>query len=196
MAFVALNINARQKYNLNSDWSVKVFTSSEDTEKYRMSDTEGWTTVTLPRAFNEDDAFRVSIDSLSEAYAWYVKEFVVPRKMRGGKVIVEFEGVRQAGEFYINGHRLGLHENGVMAVGYDLTPYIKWDEVNELRVHIDNSWNYEERATGTKYQWNNKNFNANYGGIPKNVRLHVTKNKVYQTLPLYSSLGTTGTYVY
>lgn len=33
------------------------------------------------------------------------------------------------------------------------------------------------------------------GGIPKNVFLHVT-DKVYQTLPLYSSLRTTGVYVY
>ncbi len=39
------------------------------------------------------------------------------------------------------------------------------------------------------------NFNANYGGIPKNVWLHVT-DKLYQTLPLYSNLGTTGVYVY
>lgn len=196
MAFVPLCINARQKYNFNSDWSVKVFTCSEDAEKDSLSNTEEWATVTLPRAFNENEAFRVAIDSLSEARAWYVKEFKVPRKMRNGKVLVEFEGVRQSGEFYINGHRLGLHENGVMAVGYDLTPYIKWDEVNELRVRTDNDWDYEEKATGTKYQWNNKNFNANYGGIPKNVHLHVTKGKVYQTLPLYSSLGTTGTYVY
>ena len=45
------------------------------------------------------------------------------------------------------------------------------------------------------FQWNNKNFNANYGGLPKNVKLHVT-DLPYQTLPLYSALGTTGTYVY
>ncbi|WP_395406216.1 DUF4982 domain-containing protein [Pseudoduganella sp. UC29_106] len=52
-----------------------------------------------------------------------------------------------------------------------------------------------EKATGQRYQWADKNFNANYGGIPKNVRLHVT-GKLYQTLPLYSSLGTTGVYIY
>lgn len=40
-----------------------------------------------------------------------------------------------------------------------------------------------------------KKFNANYGGIPKNVWLHVA-DKVYQTLPLYSNLGTTGVYIY
>ena len=53
----------------------------------------------------------------------------------------------------------------------------------------------KERNTDTKYQWNNRNFNANYGGIPKNVWLHVT-DKLYQTSPLYSNLKTTGVYVY
>ncbi len=64
-----------------------------------------------------------------------------------------------------------------------------------MAVRIDNNWNYKERATGTKYQWSDRNFNANYGGIPKNVWLHVT-DKVYQTLPLYSNLKTTGVYIY
>jgi beta-galactosidase len=45
------------------------------------------------------------------------------------------------------------------------------------------------------FQWNDRNFNANYGGINKNVYLHST-DRLYQTLPLYSSLGTTGVYVY
>jgi len=62
-------------------------------------------------------------------------------------------------------------------------------------VKTNNDWKYAEKLSGTQFQWNNNNFNANYGGIPKNVMLHI-KSKVYQTLPLYSTLGTTGTYVY
>ena len=89
--------------------------------------------------------------------------------------------------FYINGEYIGLHENGAMAVGFDLTPYIKYGQENVMAVRIDNNWNYKERATDTKYQWSDRNFNANYGGIPKNVWLHVT-DKLYQTLPLYSNL--------
>ena len=81
-----------------------------------------------------------------------------------------------------------------MACGFDLTPYIKEGE-NVLAVRCDNSWTYRSRKHDSRYQWNDKNFNANYGGIPKNVWMHVT-DKVYQTLPLYSNLGTTGTYVY
>lgn len=52
-----------------------------------------------------------------------------------------------------------------MAVGFDLTPYIKYGQENVMAVRIDNNWNYKERATDTKYQWSDRNFNANYGGF-------------------------------
>ncbi|MFR7466024.1 MAG: hypothetical protein ACLUVG_16485 [Phocaeicola vulgatus] len=45
------------------------------------------------------------------------------------------------------------------------------------------------------FQWNDRNFNANYGGVPKNVWLHIA-DKLCQTLPLYGNLQTTGTYIY
>lgn len=181
----------REKYNFNSGWQLAVG-DLKSAESPACNDEE-WTTVTLPRAFNEDEAFRKSIELLTDTISWYRKHFSIPN-LGNKKVFVEFEGVRQGADFYLNGHKLGLHENGVMAVGFDLTPYMKEGD-NVLAVRVDNDWNYHERATGTKYQWSDKNFNANYGGIPKNVYLHVAE-PIYQTLPLYSNLGTTGVYVY
>jgi beta-galactosidase len=100
------------------------------------------------------------------------------------------------GEFYLNGQALGRHENGVMAVGFDLTPYLRpAPQDNVLAVRTDNDWDYKEKASGQGYQWSNRNFNANYGGLPKNVYLHVM-SPLHQTLPLFSALGTTGVYVY
>jgi len=32
-----------------------------------------------------------------------------------------------------------------MAVGFDLTPYIKYGQENVMAVRIDNNWNYKER---------------------------------------------------
>ena len=181
----------RQKYNFNSDWKLKVGDIA-GAEKPAYDDT-GWKTVTLPQAFNEDEAFAVDIIDLTDTVMWYRKHFQVD-DLAGKKVFIEFEGVRQAGDFYINGHHLGLHENGVMAVGFDLTPYMAPGD-NVVAVRVDNDWQYREKSTRSKFQWNDRNFNANYGGIPKNVYLHVT-GEVYQTLPLYSTLKTTGVYVY
>ena len=190
----AINIQAseRKKYNFNSEWKLRIgdFPKAKDTK----FDDSKWKQVTLPHAFNEDEAFKLSIEQLTDTVVWYRKSFQIPELKSNQKVFVEFEGVRQRGDFYLNGHYLGRHENGVMAVGFDLTPNIKEGE-NVIAVRTDNDWMYREEGTNSKFQWNDRNFNANYGGIPKNVFLYVTDN-VYQTLPLYSNLKTTGVYVY
>ena len=181
----------RQKLNFNGGWLLSVGDTREAASlDYDDAD---WQQVTLPYAFNGDEAFRKDIVDLTDTIAWYRKHFSVSA-LKGKKVFVEFEGVRQGADFYLNGHHIGLSENGVMASGFDLTPYLKAGE-NVIAVRCDNSWQYRSRKYNSRYQWNDRNFNANYGGIPKNVYLHVT-DLLYQTLPLYSDLGTTGTYIY
>ena len=183
------------RYNFNMDWHYIVGDkSAAEFHAVPAYDREGTVAVTLPRAFNEDDAFRVEIARHRDTVSWWYKHFELPIEAKGKHVFVEFEGVRQAAEVYLNGKYVGLSENGVMAFGFDLTPYLK-EGKNELSVRVDNDWDYREKNTGTKHQWNNRNFNVNYGGIPKNVWLHI-KGDVYQTLPLYSNMGTTGVYVY
>lgn len=180
----------RSKQNFNSAWRLHV---GDDTEASQPQfDDSQWQQVTLPYAFNGDEAFRKDIVDLTDTIVWYRKTFNVSNPNK--KYFIEFEGVRQGADFYLNGHHLGYSENGVMACGFDLTPYIKEGE-NVIAVRCDNSWTYRSRKHNSRYQWNDRNFNANYGGIPKNVYLHIT-GKLYQTLPLYSNLGTTGTYVY
>jgi uncharacterized protein YcfL len=191
ISFVTVRADVRERYNFNSGWLIAVGDVAGG-EKTSV-DEQGWKRVTLPHAFNEDEAFRLSIDKLTDTICWYRKHFEV-KELNDRKVFVEFEGVRQGADFYLNGNKLGIHENGIMAVGFDLTPYMQEGD-NVIAVRLDNSWKYRERDTDTPYQWNDRNFNANYGGIPKNVWLHVT-SPVYQTLPLYSNLRTTGVYVY
>lgn len=183
----------REKYNFNSDWKLKVGDIVQ-AEEMDYSDAE-WKSVTLPHAFNEDEAFKLNIKDLTDTIVWYRKHFRLPADAKGRKVFIEFEGARQGIDLYVNGHLVGQHENGVMAFGFDLTAFVKPGKENVIAARIDNNWDYAEKATGVKYQWSNRNFNANYGGLPKNVWLHVT-DKLYQTLPLYSNLQTTGVYIY
>lgn len=204
---------AQEAIDFNRDWQIRY----PATSILHSNKTES---VTLPRAWNEEFAYRVPIEALPDDTVRYTKTFLAPKAWKGKKVFIEFEGARQSAEVWLNGTRIGLHQNGVMAFGFDLTTYIKIGKENKLEVLTDNDWSYHEKnADGTEikvkdgvvvkdgnnlpnnelkptsFQWNNKNFNANYGGLPKNVRLHVVP-KLYQTLPLYSTLGTTGTYVY
>ena len=208
------SVAQRQKLNFNGDWQIHY----PEAAILHPGETR---TVTLPHAWNEDYAFRVGIASLPDDTCRYTKVFTAPQEWAGKHVFIEFEGARQSAEVWLNGHRLGLHQNGVMAFGFELTPYLYIGKPNRLEVLTDNDWAYKEKnpdgtellvpkgtvetkdgnnlpnnkLAPTSFQWNNKNFNMNMGGLPKNVYLHVTGD-VYQTLPLYSNLGTTGTYVY
>jgi beta-galactosidase len=182
----------RTKYNFNPGW--KLFVGDAQGAEAVNFDDSNWKTVTLPHSWNEDAAFKVSIDDLPTGIAWYRKHFKLPPNSAGKKVFLEFEGIRQGGDFYLNGKFIGRNENGIMAFGFDITPLLSNGE-NVIAVRTDNAWNYKEKATGSGFQWNDKNFNANYGGIHKNVWLYVT-DQLYQTLPLYEGLQTTGIYVY
>src|SRR5450755_4299670 len=86
----------RAKYNFNPGWMVFAGDTT-GAEKPGFND-GGWKPVTLPYAWNEDDAFKKDIAELSTGIAWYRKHFKLPASARGQKVFLEFEGIRQAGE--------------------------------------------------------------------------------------------------
>jgi len=187
-------VSPRETFNFNPGW--KLFVGDVTNAASPEFVDAAWKTVTLPHAWNEDAAFQVAIDKLPTGIAWYRKHFKLPSAAAGGKVFLEFEGVRQGGEFYLNGKFIGRHENGAMAVGFDVTEFVKPAPAeNIVAIRTDNAWDYREKSSNSRFQWSDKNFNANYGGIPKNVKLHVT-DRLHQTLPLYSHLKTTGVYTY
>ncbi len=182
----------RQSYEFSREWRMHV--GDDPGLSAREAADSHWQAVTLPRAFNEDQAFAIDGHDHAEAVIWYRKHFRLPKLQPGGRALLEFEGVRQAADIWVNGTKVGFSENGVMAFGVDITAALKPGD-NVVAVRVDNHWDYRERATGTKFQWQDKNFFANFGGINKPVKLHLT-GPVYQTLPLYSTLGTSGTYIW
>jgi len=184
----------RVDYNFNPGW--KLFVGDPANAQLPGFDDSSWTNVTLPHAWNEDSAFKVFIANMPTGVAWYRKHFTMPPGSGGQKAFLEFEGMRQAGEVYVNGQWVGRTENGVMASGFDITTnLLAYPQDNVVAVRTDNSFNYLEISTGVAFEWNSESFYANYGGINKNVKLHLA-GLVHQTLPLFSNLGTVGTYIY
>ena len=184
----------RAMFNFNPGW--RLFVGDPTNASAAEFNDSSWKPVTLPHAWNEDSAFKVSIHDLPTGIAWYRKHFKLPADAAGKKVFIEFQGIRHGGEFFLNGEWIGRSENGVMAFGFDLTDKLKPAPAeNVLAARIDNSWRYHEHDTKSGFEWNDSNFYANYGGINKNVILHFT-DKLHQTLPLYSNLGTLGVYVF
>jgi len=188
----------RQKFNFNLDWRF-LRDDAPDAQSPTFDDTK-WSTVSTPHSFNDVDSFRALISHSGgdrgtwKGISWYRKHFRIPTSTKGQKVYLEFEGIRQAGEVYLNGQQVGLYENGVNPYGIDITAALSPGD-NVLAVKVDNTTTYKERATQTAFEWNANDFNPDHGGINRSVWLHVT-GAIHQTLPLFYGLESQGTYIH
>jgi beta-galactosidase len=182
----------RVKFNFNSDWKfIKQDVTGAEQPSFNDS---SWTTVSVPHTFNETDTFDdwSRYEGETEQWqgrTWYRKHFKIDSAYSNRKIFIEFQGVRQISDVYINGTLLGQSKTGFTPFGFDLTPYIKFgDQENILAVRVDNRF-------PNGIPWNDPQWHPPLGGIYTDVYLHIT-DKLYVTLPLYSFLQTSGTYVY
>jgi beta-galactosidase len=190
----------RATYNFNPGWTF-AFGDAAGAEQPAFNDS-AWAQVSLPHTWNETDSYRALIShgggdqGEKMGVGWYRKHFKLPAGAEGQKVFLEFDGMRQAAHFFLNGQPIGKYENGVTALGLDLTRFVKFGgQDNLLAVRVDNNPDYREEATGTPFEWNSKNFNPNFGGLNRDAKL-IVAGRIYQTLPLYENLRTSGVYVY
>jgi beta-galactosidase len=193
----SLSLGNRTVYSLNYDWQW-IKSNPTGAEAAAFADTAtGWTTVSLPHTWNDVDQYDAYLRNGPgfgwTGITWYRKHFKLPAEQAGRKVFLEMEGARQIVKAFINGQPVGQHDNGVGGIGFDLTANVKFGgEENVLALTVSND---PGSLGATSYHWTSPTFNPNYGGIIKNVWLHVT-DKLHQTLPLYSNLGTQGVFVY
>ncbi len=194
-------MSPRTIYNFNADWKF-VFGDSTGAEQSGYDDSK-WKTVGLPHTWNDTDTYRAYIshsggDQSEHLFGigWYRKHFKLPANSNQKKVFLQFDGLRQAAKFFVNGKFAGLYENGITAVGLDITNFVKFKgRDNLIAVRVDNSPTYKEESSGVPFEWNAKDFNPNFGGLNRDASLIVT-GKIYQTLPLYENLKSSGVYVY
>jgi beta-galactosidase len=190
----------RVTFNFNPDWKF-IREDVTNAEKIDFDDSK-WAAVSAPHTYNDTDSYTDIISHSGgdrrafSGIAWYRKHFKLPASAKDGKVFIEFEGLKQAGRFWVNGKFAGRYENGITPCGLDLTGIVNFGGAdNVIAVKVDNSSDYKEEATGTEFEWMGRAFNPNYGGLNHDIWLHLT-SKVYQTFPLYENLKTTGLYIY
>ena len=95
MLAVGMQATERQKINFNGDWRLAVGDYAE-ASKPEFDDTR-WKRVTLPYAFNGNEAFRKDIVNLTDTISWYRKTFKLA-DVANRKVFIEFEGARQGAD--------------------------------------------------------------------------------------------------
>lgn len=189
-------VAARDTYNFNADWRFL----RDDVPAAAQPDFNdaAWTRVSTPHTWNDVDTFdnfsvggHTGETEMWLGAVWYRKTFTLPADAAGRRVYLEFEGVRQIAEVFLNGQKVAHNETGFIPFGIDLTPHLR-PGVNVLAVRADNR--FDEHFEGDR-PWHHPNWHPPHGGIYRNVRLHVV-DPLHVTLPLYSSLGTEGVYAW
>jgi beta-galactosidase len=76
---------------------------------------------------------------LPTGIGWYRKHFRVPAGFEEKKLTIEFDGVYQNSEVWINGAYLGRRPYGYVPLAYDITPHVRFGGDNLVVVKVDNS---------------------------------------------------------
>ena len=100
-----------------------------------------WRTVDLPHDWSIEGPFsdqEKAQGSLPTGIGWYRKRFRLPESYKDRTVLIEFDGIYQNSEVWINGEYLGKRPYGYVAFSYDLSPHLKTGD-NVIAVKVDNS---------------------------------------------------------
>ncbi|MGA2247206.1 MAG: glycoside hydrolase family 2 TIM barrel-domain containing protein [Verrucomicrobiota bacterium] len=129
-------------------------------------DDHGWRPVPVPHDWSSEGPFSAEYAS-GTGYApggvgWYRKHFRLDQSQPGHSAALEFDGVYDNSEVWINGQFVGGRPFGFIGFQCDLTPYLKRNQgENVVAVRVDHSRLADSRFyTGS--------------GIFRNVRLVIT----------------------
>jgi len=148
-----------------------------------------WRGVTLPHDFSIELAFNnvspagSSGGFLDGGVGWYRKTFTLDAAATGKRVLVQFDGVYQNSQVWINGTSLGTRPYGYSSFEYDLTPYLNSGASNVIAVRVDNNQPNSRWYSGS--------------GIYRHVWLtalspvHIPQSGVFVTTPAISAASAT-----
>jgi beta-galactosidase len=129
--------------NFDKDWHFHLG-NVDDGEKASLNDAN-WRLLNLPHdwsiegKFSKDNPASPEGGALPGGIGWYRKTFTVPAASKNKLVYIDFDGVYQKSDVWINGHHLGFRPNGYISFRYELTPYLNFGGKNTIAVKVDNS---------------------------------------------------------
>ncbi len=135
--------SGREIIPLDKDWS---FSQSDPAGAEKPGfDSSAWRHVDVPHDwsiagnFDKKAATTGSGAWLPSGVAWYRREITVPPGPDGQRVWVEFDGVMQNSDVWLNGKLLGHRPSGYASFRYDLTDQLNPQGSNFLAVRSDTS---------------------------------------------------------
>ncbi len=134
------NPQERIREDFNDSWT---FAKGEDGNEHESSfDDSQWRTLNLPHDWAIEGPFDKQYDARTGGLpiygtAWYRKHFKLDTIHKGSNVTIEFDGVMNNAEIYVNGQKAGNRPFGYISFEVDLTPHIKFGEENIIAVRVD-----------------------------------------------------------
>jgi beta-galactosidase len=135
--------DARLTENFDSDWS---FLKADATgAEQNQFDDSAWRKLDVPHDWSIEGPFSETNKAggagafLPSGIGWYRKHFTLPDNSQGRRVFIEFDGVMQNSDVWINGVLLGHRPYGYVSFSYELTGYLKFGGDNVIAVRADTS---------------------------------------------------------
>ena len=147
----------REVVNLNREWTYQRgdFLGAERADY----DDSGWERIGLPHSFSIP--YFLSSEFYT-GYGWYRKVLDLSKDDLERDLFLEFDGVFQEAEVYVNGTLAGTHRGGYTGFSIRVTPYVKRGE-NQIAVRVNNLWRADLAPRAGEHVFS--------GGIYRNVRL-------------------------
>lgn len=131
----------RSRENFDSGW--KFFKGDAPGAQQQAFADAQWRSLDLPHDWSIEGPFgekERAQGSLPTGIGWYRKRLIVPETHKGKLTSVEFDGVYENSEVWINGVSLGRRPYGYINFEYDLTPHLRYGPAgNVIAVKVDNS---------------------------------------------------------
>lgn len=149
--------NPRSEINFNREW--KYMRGDYSKAESKNYDDSKWENIGLPHSFSIP--YFMSRDFYT-GYGWYRKQFSLSGQDLSKVLSLEFDGVFQEAEIFINGEKVGTHRGGYTGFSVDITKSAKKGE-NIVAVRVNNLWQATLAPRGGEHVFS--------GGIYRNVRL-------------------------
>ncbi len=141
-------------------------------------DEKDWQRVNIPHTWNVDDSYdkRGVDDGWDIAYyyyrgaGWYRKWIKLNEAESNKRIHIHFEAANAVAEVYVNGKFVGKHIGGYSEFKFEITDFVKFNDINLISVKVDNSYHYDIPPQRADYTM--------YGGIYRDVYL-VKTDKVF-----------------
>lgn len=133
------NAEGRVRFLFNDDWQ---FAKGDFIDARHLNfDDSAWRTLTVPHDWAIEGPFDKKYDARTgglpvSGTAWYRKTFSIDKAHNHKKVCIEFEGIMDKSQVYVNGHLAGGRPFGYIGFELDITPYLNYDTENIIAVKV------------------------------------------------------------